>query len=316
MCIALSVIAFCAVLAGAKVYDPLINHISYGGLICTGCAMTYLLLSFREGENEPYSKSDLLAVSAIILMGLVCTRSKYYGFAVLAFYMLFIYRPGTINFKSIRNICIASLLLAMVILVAWKKIEYYFITGNSDTFDPNVMETYARPVLIMGMFLVLADHLFLGSGLATYATISSGPFVSYSDLYYDYGINHIWGLSPSYGNFIADTFYPELAQFGLLGIFFFGAFCWWIWRKFRIVLRTKHYQWFAIGAISIGYLAIDSTSGCSVLQATGELLMAIMGIVASRAKEVTKEEAKALLQQPITEFYENKKEQPEYGYKF
>ena len=128
--------------------------------------------------------------------------------------MLFVYRPGTVNFKSVRNVVVATLAFVLVVLVAWKKIEYYFITGNSDTFDPDVMETYARPVLFGGMVLVLADHLLLGSGLATYATYSSGPDVSYSDLYYDYGINLLWGLSPTYGDFIADTFYPELAQFG------------------------------------------------------------------------------------------------------
>mgnify|MGYP000134515041 CR=1 FL=1 len=57
------------------------------------------------------------------------------------------------------------------------------------------METYARPVLFGGMVLVLADHLLLGQRFGTYATYSSGPDVSYSDLYYDYGINLLWGLS-------------------------------------------------------------------------------------------------------------------------
>ena len=44
--------------------------------------------------------------------------------------------------------------------------------------------------------------------------------------------------------------------------------------------------------------------------------MAVMGIVAAQAKAVTKEEAKALLARPVTEFYDNKKEKIEYGYKF
>ena len=34
------------------------------------------------------------------------------------------------------------------------------------------------------------------------------------------------------------------------------------------------------------------------------------------AKAVTKEEAKALLARPVAEFYDNKKEKIEYGYKF
>lgn len=312
VCIFLAFMAFFVI--AADIYDVTIFHVYYGGLTCVGCAMVYLLMSYDN--PRAYTRSDLIWTCVILLLGLICTRSKYYGFVVLAFYMLFVYRPGTVNFKSVRNIVVATLAFALVVLVAWKKIEYYFITGNSDTFDPDVMETYARPVLFGGMVLVLADHLLLGSGLATYATYSSGPDVSYSDLYYDYGINLLWGLSPTYGDFIADTFYPELAQFGLLGIFFFGYFCWWIWRKYRIVMRTHHYQLFGIGVMSFAFLAIDGTAGCAVLQASGSLLMAVMGIVAAQAKAVNKEEARALLARPVTEFYDNKKEKIEYGYKF
>lgn len=314
LCIFLSFLAFAVIVTGT--YDVTVFHIYYGGLVCVGGSLVYLLMSYDENNPKAYSKTDLIWTSVILLLGLICTRSKYYSFAVLAFYMLFVYRPGTVNFKSLRNIVIGTLTFALVILVAWKKIEYYFIVGNGDTFDPDVMETYARPVLFGGMILVLADHFFLGSGLASYATYSSGANVNYSQLYYEYSIDKIWGLSPTNSDFIADTFYPELAQFGIIGVILFLAFCWWIWRKFRIVIRTHHYQLFGIGVTAIAFLAIDATAGCTVIQAPGELLMAVMGIVASKAKGVTKKEAKDLLAHPVTEFYDNKKGKIEYGYKF
>lgn len=315
-CICLSFIAFFVMAAGWQVYQPVIFHIYYGGLTCLGCALVYLLLSYDESNPKAYSRRDLTWATVILLLGLICTRSKYYGFAVLVLYMLYVYRPGTVNFKSIRNIAIAAIAFALVILVAWKKIDYYYITGNSGTFDPDMMAAFARPVLFVGMFLVLGDHLLLGSGLASYATFSSGSSVNYSELYAQYDIDKVWGLSPTMCDFIADTFYPELAQFGLIGIFFFGYFCWWIWRKYRIVMRTHHYQLFAIGVMGLSFLAIDGTSGCTVLQAAGELVMAVMGIVAAKANTVTKEEAKALLARPATEFYDNKKEKLGYGNKF
>ena len=221
-CIFLSFLAFFVIAAGMDVYQSLIFHIYYGGLVCLGCALVYLLMSYDESNPRAYSRRDLMWASVILLLGLICTRSKYYGFAVLAFYMLYVYRPGTVNFKSARNIAIAATAFALVIIVAWKKIAYYYILGNSATFDPDEMMAFARPVLFGGMFLVLGDHLLLGSGLASYATFSSGTGVNYSELYSKYGIDMVWGLSPTMCDFIADTFYPELAQFGLLGIFFFG----------------------------------------------------------------------------------------------
>ena len=125
----------------------------------------------------------------------------------------------------------------------------------------------------------------------------------------------VWGLSPEKDTFIADTFYPELAQFGLLGVFFFLTFCWWIWRKFRIALRAESRLLFAVGVMCFALLAIDGVAGCSILQIGGELLMACMGIIAGTTKTIPKTEAKALLARPINELYENKKLK-EYGYEF
>lgn len=313
VCLVLAMIAF--MIVASDIYEDVIAHIYHSGLICAGCAMVYLLLSVDSENPDILSKKDLRTVVFILLLGLVCTRSKYYGFFVLCLYMLFIYKPGTVNLKSIRNIAVALSLVALIVLVAWQKIEYYFITGNSDSFDPDVMETYARPVLYATSFFVFADHLLLGSGLASFATYFSGSDIFYSTLYHEYGISMLWGLSPTYDDFIADTFYPELAQFGLIGVFFFVFFCRWIWRKFRITLRTQGYRLFSVGVMCIAFLAIDATAGCSVLNASGELLMVVMGIVASAGSGIPKRQVKDLLKQPANHILENNKTE-KYEYKF
>lgn len=48
-----------------------------------------------------------------------------------------------------------------------EKISFYFITGNSDSFDPNVMESFARPVMYLHGFTILFDYFPFGSGLAS-----------------------------------------------------------------------------------------------------------------------------------------------------
>lgn len=312
LCIVLSVIAFSILFLEHP--HKLIGHSYYVGLLCAACAAAYLLVSFDEENPEGFSQKDRLWAVAILLLGLSCTRAKYYGFCVLSLYLLFVYVPGTVNLKSVRNIVVSVLALAAVVLVAWKKIEYYFLGNGLDSFDPDVAQSFARPALYGGMLLVLADRLFLGSGLASFATFSSSTNVNYSALYDEYGLSMVWGLCPAKDDFISDAFYPELAQFGLVGIFFFLFFCRWIWRKFRLVMRVKGMYLFVVGVMCFSLLAIDGVAGSSVVQASGEMLMAVMGIVAGTVKHISKKEADAMLRRPISEFYENKKRIKRYGY--
>ena len=88
--------------------------------------------------------------------------------------------------------------IAIVLLVAWQKISYYYLSHDLDMYDIDQKEAFARPVLFGGMVLVLADHFWLGSGLASYATYSSGTSVNYSDLNYDYGSYGVYGNNCKY----------------------------------------------------------------------------------------------------------------------
>ena len=69
---------------------------------------------------------------------------------------------------------------------------------------------------------ILADYFPFGSGFATYGTFASG--VHYSDIYAQYGMDNIYGLTKSYYSFVADTYYPSLAQFGVVGVCLFFLF--------------------------------------------------------------------------------------------
>ncbi len=59
-------------------------------------------------------------------------------------------------------------------------------------------------------------HFPLGSGFGTFGSAEAAKH--YSPLYYEYGFNNRWGLSPSYGMFLYDTYWPAiLGQFGWVG---------------------------------------------------------------------------------------------------
>lgn len=282
LCIVSSVFSF--ILMVTNTYRTLLFHVYYQGLLCAGCGIVYLLMAYDKEQPKGWSRKDLLWAVFIFMMGLACTRAKYYGFFVLAMFMLIVYKPGMMNLRNLRNLGILLLVAGAVLVVSWNKIEYYFVTGSSDTFDPEVAASFARPVLYATSVLIFADHLLLGSGLASFATFSSSTAINYSQLYYKYGIDAVWGLSPTYDTFIADTFYPELAQFGFIGVVLFCMCCWWIWQKLRLLLHGNMSSLFVVGVLALGFLAIDATSSCSVLQVPGELLMAILGMLVAMAK--------------------------------
>ena len=98
--------------------------------------------------------------------------------------------------------------LVLTTIVAWDKINLYFIQGGFGG-GRAVDDLYARMALYYFSTNVFADYFPFGSGFATYATFASGEY--YSHIYNDYGMNIMHGLTASDPKFIADTYYPALA---------------------------------------------------------------------------------------------------------
>ena len=77
----------------------------------------------------------------------------------------------------------------------------------------------AGPCLVkdtMQLAAFTADHFPLGAGLGRYASpLSRGD--TFSPLYHEYGLDHIWGLTPHYDAYITDTFWPHIL--GEAGVF-------------------------------------------------------------------------------------------------
>lgn len=89
----------------------------------------------------------------------------------------------------------------------------------NDEFPRNV-ESACHVIYIWTNFY---DYFPFGCGLGSFGTFASAEY--YSPIYEMYGLNHIWGLSKNMPIFICDAFYPELAQFGIIGaiLYFFSG---------------------------------------------------------------------------------------------
>lgn len=261
---------------GSYLMKQLVGHIAYCGAAAFISAIFYLLCCVKpDGSVE---KKDKLIVMALLVCGIPCLRAKFFAESVFFVFFLWIYKPMMFKGFKPQYLLVALLLASALIAVSWNKISYYYLTGNSETFDPSAVQTYARPVLFATAGLIIADYTLLGSGLASFASYASAA--NYSGLYYEYGIDKVYGLSEAMPDFICDAYYPSLAQFGLLGIILFIVFWRWVYKKLLVPLRQnpqRQKYFFITGSLAICFVFIESTSSTFFSQSPGMIVVSILG---------------------------------------
>ena len=222
------------------------------GQIALCCAMVYYLFSKQTKRNRN------IAI-LIMLLGLISGKSKYFGECVV-FIALVIFVKSKINFTSISTLLKVAALGCVVIFFTWTKFNAYYVEGFQD--DAQEM---ARPLTYeTGMKIMFQDYIPFGSGFGSFGTAAAAK--EYSPLYYKYQLNTIWGLSPENPMFLADAFYPTLAEFGIVGLFFFL----WFWkRRLWETKRIKNMVYYRMALMAILALALESTADSSYLSGKG-----------------------------------------------
>lgn len=222
------------------------------GQIALCCAMVYYLFSKQTKRNRN------IAI-LIMLLGLISGKSKYFGECVV-FIALVIFVKSKINFTSVSTLLKVAALGCVVIFFTWTKFNAYYVEGFQD--DAQEM---ARPLAYeTGMKIMFQDYIPFGSGLGSFGTSAAAK--EYSPLYYDYKLDMVWGLTPENPMFLADAFYPTLAEFGVVGLFFFL----WFWKK-RLWECNKipNIVYYRMALMAILALALESTADSSYLSGKG-----------------------------------------------
>lgn len=262
-----------------QVFILLFEHPVYYGIAVTIVALCYFLCS-------EYSWRSRIVFLLLLSIGILCGRSKFYGFYAMAFFIVLFF-SNLKEFKfSLRNILLVLSMVGAIILVAWNKITFYFLNALSNS--PDIEEDMiARLVLYRTAPEIFLDYIPFGSGFASFATFSSGEY--YSQIYEKYAIDHVWGLSKHYHSFISDTFYPSLAQFGIVGVILFIAFWIYILRKAFVFfkqapdLSAKH---LIIVVLIVGFITIENTTGSTFIAQGGLFVMMILGMVLADMKRL------------------------------
>ena len=284
---------------GHQYVKMVVSHVAYGGsIIFISCV--YILYCNIDKEGK-IPKKIILYTVAMLTVGLLCTRSKYYGIYILTITFLFFYRPNFFRNFGLRHAIAVAAVFLLVLAASWRKIEYYFLTGESTTFDPSAIESFARPVLYVTGFLILLDFFPFGTGLGSFGTFASEKY--YSDVYYYYGINNVWGISPNTGFFICDAYYTSLAQFGIVGVMLFIWFWVYIYNFLRVLLRKNPvlYRYpYTIGALIICFILIECTSGTLFTQQLGMFSMILLGMISGTGQSIKESDT------PKTDFLQKK----------
>jgi len=222
------------------------------GQIALCCAMIYYLFSKQTKKNRN------IAI-LIMLLGLISGKSKYFGECVV-FIALVVFVKSKINFTSVSTLLKVALLGSVVIFFTWTKFNAYYVEGFQEE-----AQAMARPATYeTGIKIMFKDYIPFGSGLGSFGTAAAAK--EYSPLYYDYQLNTIWGLTPENPMFLADAFYPTLAEFGIVGFFFFL----WFWKR-RLWEANKIHNliYYRMALMCILSLALESTADSSYLSGKG-----------------------------------------------
>lgn len=255
--------------------------------ICTGMAW-YLL-------TEDTKRNRYIAL-ALVLTGMFAPKFKFMG-EVVCFIAFIFFVKKQLNFKSPKTVFFAIVLLVVVLLVTWTRFDVYYISGLSN-------ENMARPMTYKASLQILVDYFPFGSGMGSFAC--NGAWKFYSPLYYDYHLNTIWGLGDSTigsGAFICDAYYPTLAQFGIVGVFFF---CWFWKRRLIAFNKIVDMRYYRVAMITFCCLAIEQTADSSWLSGKGMGYCMLIALCLNANRNMMEQRRREEMRRKMLETHKNR----------
>lgn len=160
-----------------------------------------------------------------LLIWVSTLRARAFMFVLI---YLFLYWMMMLKDKRFKlNIKNAFLILGSLALFGYDQFTVYF--QNDATARLNLM-TYG--IKTMKRFFPL------GSGFATYGTDAAAKY--YSNLYYEYGFQNVYGLSKDNPMFAHDNYWPAIfAEFGIIGTILMMCI---IFNLFRDIFKKSKYN--------------------------------------------------------------------------
>lgn len=232
-------------------------------------AVSIFLLALLELTREN-KKEDVWPIICICIVLATTLRLKAIGAACLAVIMI-VYLHKTQKKLTFIKLIILGII---GILLAHDQIIYYFIK----------IDQSARNQLLLKSFEIMKDFFPIGTGFATYGSYFSA--ISYSPVYYEYGLSKIQGLQPNAPTFVSDTFWPAIfGQFGVIGTVCYILCIIIIFKNIQGIFKKENVNIYISKLICLIYLIISSTSESAFMHPVAIPLAIIIGIKASTTKD-------------------------------
>lgn len=222
-------------------------------------AVCVILLSILFLVNEKNIKY-IIMISIIMFSTL---RIKAIIFVAIL-YLLYIY---IIERKKKINKVKVIILVIIALLVGYNQFKYFFIE----------IDDSARASLLRSSFEIANDYFPVGTGFGTYASHVSSE--NYSQIYYDYNLNDVYGLTKENPKYVSDSFWPMiLGQFGYIGTIIYAYIILILILKCQRNYCKEGRNYYFSYMILIIYLIISSTSESAFVNALAIPFAYIMGI--------------------------------------
>ena len=190
----------------------------------------YYYTQFKYNEKKDYKKLAIFIFYA--LLALLSLRTKVIV-SLIAILVLENLLSGSKN-KKIINMTIITV-IAIFIIILFKDVlmntyKLYFTQENGVS---------ARQSLMDNSFKILQEYFPLGVGFGQYGSWYARVY--YSDYYYKYNMNRIYGLKPNNSNFATDTFWPSIfGETGVIGTIVYIALIG--YTMYLLFKRTKIFE--------------------------------------------------------------------------
>jgi hypothetical protein len=259
----------------------LINPVMFAGMVSqpANYVSSVVILSLLYLYCCGFSLKERLTFLLMLSVGLIVVHARFYGFFILTCaIMMFFNRSGILLSKLRTGIAIA-LVLGVTIYISESQITDYLsappAVGNDYGFA-------ARATLYQTAGFILKDFFPLGSGFASFATHASKTY--YSPIYSDYGLGSVNGLTPQEWFPVSDSYYPSLAQFGIVGIALYLLFwAYIVWLAFSKLRKKGEIQPFVAVLILISFAFIENIFDSFFTSNKGVFMMMFLGIIFSKS---------------------------------